>query len=179
MSTGNTARLLAVDRGTLQLGVTVSDDLWKTDPVSEPIWKKNWSIELMNERCEHTIHAPLGIRFTEQGPNFLAGSLAVGPSVKQPFGVMHGGTSAVLAESLGSMAAYLTLEGEDSAVLGVEIHVNHIKAVRDGFITGTAVPVHLGNTIQVWQIDIRDEAQALVSTSRLTVLVRAKQARPT
>lgn len=147
--------------------------------MSGPIWKKLWTIKQMNDKCENTIHSALGIRFTELGLDFLAGSLEVEDRVMQPFGVMHGGTSAVLAESLGSMAAYLTLESVDAMVLGVELNVNHLKAVRSGTVTGKAKPIHLGSTIQVWQIDMIDQIGSLISTSRLTALVRAKPDRPT
>ena len=131
--------------------------------------------------CVPTIHSPLGIRFTELTPDSLSAEIATSMMrTKQPFGVLHGGASVVLAESLGSMATYLVLEGEDRSAIGIEINANHVKAARQrGVVTKTARNIHLGRSLHVWQIEIRDSSGDLVCTSRLTVLVKEPRVRPT
>jgi 1,4-dihydroxy-2-naphthoyl-CoA hydrolase len=139
--------------------------------MGEPIWRKRLSVEELNKICEGCIHSSLGIQFTEVGDDFLSGSMPVDERTKQPFGVLHGGASVVLAESLGSMASYLVgAEGQQG--FGIEVNANHVKAARYGTVFGTARPEHLGGTLHVWRIEIRDEAGALTCTSRLTVLLR-------
>jgi 1,4-dihydroxy-2-naphthoyl-CoA hydrolase len=147
--------------------------------MSEPLWKKRLDVDELNRMCVPTIHSPLGIRFTEITPNSLSAEMPVDERTKQPFGVLHGGASVVLAESLGSMATYLVLEGEDHAAFGIEINANHVKAARRGVVTGTARNVHLGRSLHVWQIEVRDSVGDLICTSRLTVLVKEPRVRPT
>lgn len=127
--------------------------------------------------CEGTIHAPLGIRFTAVGPDWISAEMPVDERTKQPFGVLHGGASVVLAESLGSMASHLALEGDDRAAYGIEISASHLKAVRNGAVTGTAKPVRVGNSLHVWQIEIRDGTGDLACLVRLTVTIREPRAR--
>jgi 1,4-dihydroxy-2-naphthoyl-CoA hydrolase len=146
--------------------------------MSDGIWKKHVELDKLNDLCIPTIHTALGIRFTEVGPDFISGEMPVDERTKQPFGVLHGGASVVLAESLGSMASYLAIEGEDRTAFGIEVNANHLKAARNGVVTGRAQAVHIGQNVHVWQIEIRDSAGDLVCTSRLTVLVRASRVRP-
>jgi len=150
-----------------------------TKLMSDSIWKKPVEVEELNRLCVPTIHAALGIRFTSFGPNWLSAEMPVDERTKQPFGVLHGGASVVLAESLGSMASYLVLEESDRGALGIEVNANHVKAARSGLVTGTARPVHLGRSLHVWSIEVRDAGGDLLCTSRLTVLVREQKARPT
>ncbi len=147
--------------------------------MSETIWKKPVDLETLNRLCVPTIHSALGIQFSAFGEDFLSAEMPVDERTKQPFGVLHGGASVVLAESLGSMASYLALEGEDRAAFGIEINANHVKTARNGRVTGTARPIHLGQSVHVWQIEVRDSQGDVVCTSRLTVLVREPKARPT
>ncbi|MCC8378305.1 hotdog fold thioesterase [Xenorhabdus sp. PB30.3] len=112
----------------------------------------------------------VGIEITRLGDDFLEGTMPVDQRTKQPFGILHGGASVVLAESLGSLAGYLCSEGEQK-VVGVEINANHIKAVRDGIVKGVCKAIHLGRSHQVWQIDIYNGQQQLCCTSRLTTAI--------
>ena len=104
--------------------------------------------------------------------------MPVAAATRQPFGLLHGGASAVLAESLGSMAALLACE-EGEVPVGIEVNANHLRGVREGTVTGVARPVHLGRTLQVWGVEIADGAGRPVCVARLTVLIRAAEARPT
>nr|WP_276552550.1 hotdog fold thioesterase [Xenorhabdus indica] len=112
----------------------------------------------------------LGIEITQLGDDFIEGTMPVDQRTKQPFGILHGGASVVLAETLGSLAGYLCSEGEQK-VVGIEINANHIKAVRKGIVKGICKPIHLGRTHQVWQIDIYNGQQQLCCTSRLTTAI--------
>jgi 1,4-dihydroxy-2-naphthoyl-CoA hydrolase len=116
----------------------------------------------------------LEIEFTEIGENYLVGKMPVNNKTKQPFGLLHGGASVVLAETLGSIASNLVLE-EGKMAVGLEINANHIKSVRDGYVYGKAQPVHLGKHTHVWSIEIRDESDNMVCISRLTVAVIDKK----
>ncbi|WP_186435632.1 hotdog fold thioesterase [Xenorhabdus innexi] len=112
----------------------------------------------------------IGIEITRLGDDFLEGTMPVDQRTKQPFGILHGGASVVLAESLGSIAGYLCSEGEQK-VVGVEINANHIKAVCDGIVKGVCKAIHLGRSHQVWQIDIYNAQEQLCCTSRLTTAI--------
>jgi len=120
--------------------------------------------------------AHLGIEFTELGPDFLSGQMPVDARTHQPYGLLHGGASCVLAETLGSVAGGLVVDRNTSRVVGLEINANHVKAVSRGFVVGTARPLHLGQSTQVWEIRIEAaDSRALVCISRLTLaVVRAK-----
>lgn len=115
--------------------------------------------------------AYLGIEFIEIGDDYLVATMPVTAKVKQPMGLLHGGASVVLAESIASCAAYC-VAGDGAMVLGLEINANHIKAVRNGEVTAKAQPIQLGKSIQVWQINITQQQQ-LVCSSRLTVMVKS------
>jgi uncharacterized protein (TIGR00369 family) len=117
-----------------------------------------------------TAMAPLGIVFTEVGPDYLRATMPVDARTRQPYGLLHGGASVLLAETLGSSAGMLCVD-EDSIVVGIEINANHLRGVRDGRVTGTARPLHLGRSTQVWEIRIEDDGGRLVCVSRLTLAV--------
>ena len=138
-------------------------------------WKKTRTVDELNALCRETIHDALAIQFTLIEDGKLTATMPVGPAVRQPFGLLHGGASVVLAESLGSMAAFLAIE-EGELALGVEVNANHLLAVRNGTVTGTATPLTLGRNLHVWSIEIRNDQGALVCICRLTVLI--KPARP-
>ena len=128
------------------------------------------SLAALNALSANTAMEPLGIEFTELGPDFLCATMPVDRRTHQPYGLLHGGASVLLAETLGSTAAMLcAAEGE--RCVGIEINANHLRAVRDGIVTGTARPLHVGRQTQVWEVRIEDAAGRLVCVSRLTVAV--------
>ncbi len=112
----------------------------------------------------------LGIEFTEVGPDFLRARMPVDERTRQPLGILHGGASVTLAETLGSLAGIMCVE-EGWTAVGLEINANHVRAVREGWVTGECRPVHVGRSTQVWQIEIRDEMRRLVCTSRMTLAI--------
>ena len=116
----------------------------------------------------------LGIEFTEIGADFLRGRMPVDERTKQPYGILHGGASVALAETLGSTAAGLVVDPDKYRVVGQEINANHIRAVSSGFVIGTARPHHVGRRSHVWEIRITDEQERLVCISRLTMFVLEK-----
>jgi 1,4-dihydroxy-2-naphthoyl-CoA hydrolase len=118
----------------------------------------------------------LGIEFTKLGDDFLQARMPVDDRTRQPFGILHGGASVALAETLGSIASNLTIDPERFSVVGQEINANHVRAVSKGHVTGTARPLHIGRRSQVWEIRIEDEAQRLVCISRLTCAVLERTA---
>ncbi|MBC8943878.1 hotdog fold thioesterase [Xenorhabdus indica] len=134
------------------------------------IWKRHPDVNMLNQLGIDCILDHLGIEITQLGDDFIEGTMPVDQRTKQPFGILHGGASVVLAETLGSLAGYLCSEGEQK-VVGVEINANHIKAVRKGIVKGICKPIHLGRTHQVWQIDIYNGQQQLCCTSRLTTAI--------
>lgn len=130
------------------------------------------SLDALNAQSEGTAIATLGIRFTELGVDFLRGTMPVDARTVQPYGLLHGGSSVMLAETLGSTAGNLcTAEGR--LCVGIEINANHLNAVRTGTVTGTARALHLGGRTQVWEIRIEDEEGRLACVSRLTLAVVA------
>ncbi len=114
--------------------------------------------------------AHLGIVFTEVGEDYLCATMPVDQRTLQPFGLLHGGASVALAETLGSVGAGLVV-GTGKACVGLDINANHTRGMRDGTVTGRALPKHLGRSTHVWQIDITDEQGRLVCTSRLTMAI--------
>lgn len=141
------------------------------------IWFAQPDPTRLNQRGAETANSHVGIEITEIGPDYLKGRMPVDARTRQPAGVLHGGMSVVLAETLGSWAASLTVDPEKHHCVGQEINANHIRAAADGWVHGTARPVHLGRTTQVWEIRIHNEADKLVCISRLTIAVLATQSR--
>jgi 1,4-dihydroxy-2-naphthoyl-CoA hydrolase len=139
------------------------------------IFKKPVAIDQLNTRNTGTLLDALGIRITEVGADFLRGTLPVDERTRQPFGLLHGGASVALAETLGSLAGWLCRPDDGSNVVGIEINANHLKGMREGVVTGTARPLHLGNSTQVWEIRIENDAGGLVCISRLTLAVVARR----
>src|SRR6478752_1694887 len=124
------------------------------------------TLETLNALSRGTAMEPLGIVFSEIGPDYLRGTMPVDARTRQPYGLLHGGASVLLAETLGSTAGGLCV-GEDEGVVGIEINANHIAGVRDGLVTGTARPLHVGRSTQVWEIRIEDGRGRLACVSRL------------
>ncbi|HHX8508861.1 TPA: hotdog fold thioesterase [Vibrio diabolicus] len=135
------------------------------------IWKKPVSIEILNATSKNTLIEHLQIEYTDFTDDSLTATMPVCSFTHQPLGMLHGGASVVLAETLGSLAANLSVD-EGSYCVGLDINANHVRAMRSGHVIGTAKPVHLGVSTQVWQIDITDERGRLVCTSRLTIAVK-------
>ena len=134
------------------------------------IWKKDFTVKTLNDFGQETLVNHLDIRFLEKGEDFLKASMPVDGRTRQPMGLLHGGASVALAETLGSSASYMTLdEGETS--VGLEIKANHLKSISEGEVIATARPVHLGRTTQVWDINIRNRDNDLICISRLTMAV--------
>ena len=133
------------------------------------IWFQPHTLAELNATRVGTMIEHLGIEYTASGPDYLEARMPVDARTRQPYGLMHGGASLVLAETLGSYGAALTVDPARLRVVGQEINANHLRAVTMGHVTGTARPVHLGNRSQVWSIDIRDDRGRLVCVSRLTI----------
>ncbi|ELH9637382.1 hotdog fold thioesterase [Vibrio alginolyticus] len=135
------------------------------------IWKKPVSIEILNATSKNTLIEHLQIKYTDFTDDSLTATMPVCSFTHQPLGMLHGGASVVLAETLGSLAANFSVD-EGRYCVGLDINANHVRAMRSGHVIGTAKPLHLGISTQVWQIDITDERGRLVCTSRLTIAVK-------
>ena len=141
------------------------------------IWfDKNLSLDSIPAFDAGTINEHLGIKWTEIGDNFIRAKMPVDHRTKQPFGLLHGGASCVLAETLGSFASYLTVDPKEFNCVGIEINANHIRSAKDGFVYGSCHPIHLGSSTHVWDIRISNEEGKLVCISRLTVAIIKKRA---
>lgn len=138
------------------------------------IWTTPIDIDIFNKRAENTLCAHLDIIFTEVGDDYLIATMPVDHRTQQPMGIMHGGASCVLAETIGSMAAQYCVDHKKQYCVGLDINTNHIRSVRQGRVTGIAKPYHLGRSTQVWSIEIKDDARKLISVSRLTMAVLNK-----
>ena len=137
-----------------------------------PIWKKPITLERLMQTSQNTAISHLGIEMVEIGDDFLRGRVPVDERTRQPYGLLHGGVSVVLAETLGSMGAmYASPEGHRS--VGLDINANHLRAATSGWVTGTARPVHIGRSTQVWQIDMVNDAGELTCVSRITMAILA------
>ena len=134
------------------------------------VWTTPPTLAQLNARSQGCAVSHLGIEFTEIGPDYLCARVPVDERTKQPYGLLHGGVSMVLAETLGSMAAVLACPPGHRAV-GLDINANHLRAVTSGWVTGTARPVHIGRTTQVWQIDMCNDAGQPTCVSRITMAV--------
>ncbi len=132
-------------------------------------------LQYCNHVSKNTLMQTLKIEYTDAGKDFLVATMPVNPSVHQPMGLLHGGASVALAESVGSAASMLYVNSEVSEVRGIEISANHLKAKRDGIVTATARIVHKGRSIHLWEIRITDENNNLVSLCKLTNMVLPKR----
>ena len=138
------------------------------------IWKRDINIDRLNQTSKNTLIEHLNIIYTEVGDDYISATMPVCSFTHQPLGMLHGGASVVLAETLGSLAANFCVE-EGAYCVGLDINANHIRAMRTGLVIGTATPIHLGVSTQVWQITIKDERDRLVCTSRLTIAVKQQR----
>lgn len=135
------------------------------------LWAKKVTPQDLQKACEKTMCEHLGMVFTEVGDDFLVAKMPVDHRTIQPAGLLHGGASVALAESLGSIASLLCIKSENKMPVGVEINANHLKAVRSGFVTGKVTAIRRGQTTHVWNIEIRNDEGDLCCVSRLTVMV--------
>ena len=136
------------------------------------IWfDKDLSLDQLNDLGKGTMSEHLGFEWGEIGPDFLIGSLPVDHRTKQPYGLLHGGASCVLAETLGSVASAMVVDQTKFICVGMEINANHVRSARQGKVIGKVTPLHLGSSSQVWDIRIHDEAGKLICVSRLTVAI--------
>jgi len=138
------------------------------------IWSQDCSLEELNMRSKDTMGEALDMKFTEIGDDYLCMTMPVDNRTKQPYGLLHGGASAALAETIGSVASSLCINPEKQICVGIEINCNHIRGKKDGIVTATAKPLHIGASTHVWDIKINDERGKLVCVSRLTVAILKK-----
>ena len=133
------------------------------------LWKTRATLEQLAESSKGTLMEHLGIEYVEIGADFLKARMPVDDRTRQPDGLLHGGASAALAETLGSMAASLCVDRRTGTIVGLEINANHIRPVTRGWVTGVATPIHVGKSTQLWEIKIYNAREKLVCVSRLTV----------
>jgi len=140
------------------------------------LWKQQATLDLVNGWSPNTMIAGIGIRFTDIGDDYLRGTMPVDARTHQPYGLLHGGASVTLAETLGSAAAMLCVDPDKEVAVGLDINANHVRGVGKGIVTGTARPIHIGRSTHVWEIRIEDEQQRLVCIARLTVAIVPRRA---
>ena len=139
------------------------------------IFQERLTLETLNALGKNTMAERIGIEFTEIGPDYLAAKMPVDQRTHQPFGLLHGGASVALAETMGSIAASFCVDTGQQFCVGLEINANHVRGVSQGFVKGIAKPVHIGKKTQVWEIRIFDEREKLVCISRITLAVLDKR----
>ncbi len=137
-----------------------------------PIWfKKDLALDELPSHEKDTMGAHVGIEWVELGNDFLKGRMPVDHRTRQPYGLLHGGASCVLAETIGSIASAMVVDHSKFVCVGLEINANHVRSVKEGFVTAVVTPLHLGSNTHVWDIKITDELEKLVCISRLTVAI--------
>ncbi|OUS09421.1 thioesterase [Gammaproteobacteria bacterium 53_120_T64] len=137
-----------------------------------PIWHKPLSLDVLNNDFPDGAATNSGIEYTDFGADFITARMPVDERTRQPYGILHGGASCLLAETVGSHASSLCLDMTKQYCVGLEINANHIRSVTEGFVYGTAKPLHLGRSTHVWDIMIRTEAGKTVCISRLTMMIK-------
>lgn len=138
------------------------------------IWFGEADIDAINNRPKNHIGALLGIEFTEIGDDFIKARMPVDARTHQPYGILHGGASVVLAETIGSIASSLLIDPEKYMAVGLEVNANHLRPVKQGFVTGICTPIHIGAKTHVWDIKMYDDRGKMNCVSRLTVAVVPK-----
>ena len=133
------------------------------------LWKRKFNLADVNKNMENTLSSHLKIKIDEIGEDFLSGTMPVNDFTKQPYGILHGGASVALAETLGSLGSNLAIQ-EGYNTVGLEINANHIKAVKDGKVKGIAKPIHIGRSTHIWQIKIYQDSK-MTCVSRLTMAI--------
>ena len=137
--------------------------------------EKQEKIKRINDGIQNTMTSTIGIEITDIGDDFICGKMPVDERTTQPFGLLHGGASVALAETLGSIGGGIKVYSNNETVVGIEINANHLKSVRDGWVYGKATPIRIGKKIQVWNIEITNEDDDLICVSRLTLAVITKK----
>jgi 1,4-dihydroxy-2-naphthoyl-CoA hydrolase len=138
----------------------------------QPIWfNKSLQVADIESFGYDNLGAHLGMEFSELGPDFLKARMPVDHRTRQPYGILHGGASVALAETLGSVASALVVDHTKFMCVGLEINANHLRSVKEGFVTGTSTPIHIGRTTHVWDIKLHDDRGKLICISRLTVAI--------
>ena len=137
--------------------------------------EKREKLKRINENIQNTMTSTIGIEITDIGDDFICGKMPVDERTTQPFGLLHGGASAALAETLGSIGGGIKVYSNNETVVCIEINANHLKSVRDGWVYGKATPIRIGKKIQVWNIEITNEDDDLICVSRLTLAVIPKK----
>jgi len=132
-------------------------------------------LKICNETSKNTFMETLGIEFIDVGEDYLTAKMPVTPKVHQPDGVLHGGATAALAESVGSVAAHIFLNAQDVRILGTQITANHIRSLREGEVFATATTIHKGRTTQLWDVKVKDAEGKLISSCRLSTIALAKK----
>ena len=132
---------------------------------------KKEALKRIKKKINGTMVSALGIEVTDFGDEYICGKMPVDERTKQPFGLLHGGASAALAETLGSMGAGMRVDLKQYSVVGIEINSSHLKAVKEGWVYGKATPIRIGRKIQVWDINIKDDKDNMICKSRLTLAV--------
>jgi 1,4-dihydroxy-2-naphthoyl-CoA hydrolase len=137
-----------------------------------PIWfEPNLTADRVQPLLKNTMAEHIGIEITEVGEDFIKARMPIDHRTRQPYGLLHGGASVAFAETLGSLGAAFVIDRERHNAVGLEINANHVRGVREGFVTGIARPLHIGKTTHVWEIRITDERDKLVCVSRITVAI--------
>lgn len=137
--------------------------------------EKQEKLKRINDSIQNTMTSIIGIEITDIGDDFICGKMPVDERTTQPFGLLHGGASVALAETLGSIGGGIKVYSNNETVVGIEINANHLKSVRDGWVYGKATPIRIGKKIQVWNIEITNEDDDLICVSRLTLAVIPKK----
>ena len=137
--------------------------------------EKRGKLKRINDSIQNTMTSTIGIEITDIGDDFICGKMPVDERTTQPFGLLHGGASVALAETLGSIGGGIKVYSNNETVVGIEINANHLKSVRDGWVYGKATPIRIGKKIQVWNIEITNEDDDLICVSRLTLAVIPKK----
>ena len=137
--------------------------------------EKQKKIKRINDGIQNTMTSTIGIEITDIGDDFICGKMPVDERTTQPFGLLHGGASVALAETLGSIGGGIKVYNNNETVVGIEINANHLKSARDGWVFGKAIPIRIGKKIQVWNIEITNEDDDLICVSRLTLAVIPKK----
>ncbi len=146
--------------------------------MTKSIWTHPLDLSDLNKRSQDTLSHLLGIEFIEVGTDFLTARMPIAPKVSQPMQIMHGGASAALAETVASAAANYCIDRKTKVCVGLELNINHLRSLRDGFADAIAKPLHLGKTTQVWEIKIYDCEKKLISAARLTLAVLSLEESP-
>tara|TARA_B100000965_G_C19499622_1_gene716839 strand:- start:391 stop:810 length:420 start_codon:yes stop_codon:yes gene_type:complete len=138
------------------------------------MFPKNLSTDQLNTISKNTILSHIGIVFTEIGEDYIIAKMPVNSTTSQPMGILHGGASVTMAESIGSVGSHILIDNEKESAVGIEINANHISSAKNGFVFGTGKMIHKGKSTHIWSIEIKDEKDKLISISRLTVMILKK-----